>query len=90
VFNGYCGEFLLFVVLSRFKDSLFCRKPFTHLIETLFDSMQKSFNFLLEIMTLVSSANIMGIDEVFRVEGRSYIWIMKAEALKLTPGELAP
>jgi hypothetical protein len=35
--------------------------------------MQKSSKFLLEIMTLVSSANIMGIAKVFIVGGRSFI-----------------
>jgi hypothetical protein len=37
--------------------------------------MQKSTKFLLEIMTLVSSANIMGIDEVFSVGSRSFTYI---------------
>jgi hypothetical protein len=40
--------------------------------------MQKSPKFLLENMTLVSSANIMGIDEVFSIQGRSFIQIMKS------------
>jgi hypothetical protein len=35
--------------------------------------MQKSFKFLQEIMTLVSSANIMSVDEVFGVGGRLFI-----------------
>jgi hypothetical protein len=39
----------------------------------MFDSIQKSSKFLLEIMTLVSSANIMDIDEVFSVGGWSFI-----------------
>jgi hypothetical protein len=38
---------------------------------TLFDNMQKSSKFLLEIMTLVSSANIMGIAKVFIVGGNN-------------------
>jgi hypothetical protein len=44
-------------------------------------SMQKSSNFLLEIMTLVSSANIMGIEEVFSVGGRPFIYIRKSRGL---------
>jgi hypothetical protein len=36
-------------------------------------NMQKSSQFLLEIMMLVSSANIMGIAKVFIVGGRSFI-----------------
>jgi hypothetical protein len=47
--------------------------------------MQISPKFLLGIMILVSSANIMGIDEVFSVEGRSFIQIMKIKGPKLTP-----
>jgi hypothetical protein len=42
-------------------------------LRALFDSMQKSSKFLLEIMTLVASANIMGTDEVFSVQDRSFI-----------------
>jgi hypothetical protein len=52
-------------------------------VRTLFDSMQKSSKILLEIMTLVSSANIMGIDEVFSVGGRSFIWTMKSKGPKI-------
>jgi hypothetical protein len=40
---------------------------------TLFDSIQNSTKFLLEIMTLESSENIMGIDKVFIVGGNSFI-----------------
>jgi hypothetical protein len=36
----------------------------------MFDVAQKSSKFLLEIMTLVSSANIMGTVKVFIVGGR--------------------
>jgi hypothetical protein len=35
--------------------------------------MQRSSKFLPEIITLVSSANIIGADEVFNVGGRSFI-----------------
>jgi hypothetical protein len=34
--------------------------------------MQKSPKFLPEIMTLMSSENIMGIDEIFSVGGRLF------------------
>jgi hypothetical protein len=37
--------------------------------------MQKSSKFLLGIMTLVSSANIVGIAKVFIVGGRSFIYV---------------
>jgi hypothetical protein len=44
----------------------------------MFDILQKSSDFLLEIMTLVSSAN-MASDKllVFIVGGRSFMYIMK-------------
>jgi hypothetical protein len=44
--------------------------------------------FLLEIMTLVSSVNIMGSDKVLIVGGRSFVYILEAKALELTPEEL--
>jgi hypothetical protein len=37
------------------------------------NSVQKSIQFLLEIITPVSSANIMGFDEAFSVGGKSFI-----------------
>jgi hypothetical protein len=46
--------------------------------------MQKSFTFLLEFTTL-SSANIVSIDEVFSIGGRSFIWIMKGKDPKIDP-----
>jgi hypothetical protein len=49
-----------------------------------FEIVQKSSKFLLEIKTLVSSANIMGFDELFIVGGRSFMYIIKAKALELT------
>jgi hypothetical protein len=52
---------------NKFRDSLFAENNLFIWERTLFDSMQKSSKFLLEIITLVLSANIMGIDEVFSV-----------------------
>jgi hypothetical protein len=51
----------------------------------MFDVAQKSSKFLLEIMTLVSSANIMGSVKififfiVFIVGGRSFMYIIKSK-----------
>jgi hypothetical protein len=42
----------------------------------MFDVAQKSSTFIIEIMTLVSSANIMGFVKVFIVGGRSFMYIM--------------
>jgi hypothetical protein len=47
--------------------------------------MEKSSKFLLEIITLVSSLNKMGSDEVFIVGGRSFIYIMKSKVPKIDP-----
>jgi hypothetical protein len=51
----------------------------------MFDTLQKSSNFLQEIMTLVSSANIMGFAKVFIVGGRSFIYIMKRKGPRIDP-----
>jgi hypothetical protein len=51
----------------------------------MFDILQKSSNFLIEIMTLVSSANIMGFAKVFIVGGRSFMYIMKSKGLRIDP-----
>jgi hypothetical protein len=64
-------NFITFV-LSRFMDSLFAANHLLIWEKNLLDSVQKSSKFLLEIITLVSSAN-MGINEAFNVGGRSFI-----------------
>jgi hypothetical protein len=51
----------------------------------MFDILQKSSNFLLEIMTLVSSANIIGFSKVFIVGGRSFMCIMKSKSPRIDP-----
>lgn len=55
------------------RGQLVCRKLFTHLRKNFFKSIQKSFNFLLQIITPFSSANIMGIDERFNIGGRVFV-----------------
>jgi hypothetical protein len=77
VVNVECGElfvmnFIIFV-LSKF-NYIISSKPFNH-TRTKFDTQQKSSKFLLEIMTLVSSANNMGSDTEFILRGRSFIYI---------------
>jgi hypothetical protein len=73
----YYGEIfvinLITSVLSRFRKSLFAENHLLVWERTLFNSMQKSSKFLLEIVALVSSANIMGTDEVFSVGGKSFM-----------------
>jgi hypothetical protein len=51
----------------------------------MFDIAQNSSKFLLDIMTLVSSAKMMGSDEIFIVGGRSFIYIMKSKVLRMDP-----
>jgi hypothetical protein len=51
----------------------------------MFDILQKSSNFLLEIITLVLSANIMGFAKVFIVGGRSFMYIMKSKGPRIDP-----
>jgi hypothetical protein len=46
-------------------------------------TVEELSNFLLEIITLVSSANKMGSDKVFIVGGRSFIYIMKCKDPKI-------
>jgi hypothetical protein len=45
--------------------------------------MEKSSKFLLEIITLVSSANKMCSDKVFIVQGWSFIYIKKSKGPKI-------
>jgi hypothetical protein len=52
---------------------------------TLYDTIQKSYKFLPEIITLVLSANIMGTDRVFYVGGRSSVLIRKSKGPKIDP-----
>jgi hypothetical protein len=51
----------------------------------MFHILQKLSNFLLEIMALVSLANIVGFAKVFTVEGRSFMYIMKSKGTRIDP-----
>jgi hypothetical protein len=50
-----------------------------------FEIVQKTSNFLLEIKTLVSSANIMGFDMLFIVGGRSFMYIINSKGPRIDP-----
>jgi hypothetical protein len=85
--NGHCGtlivvSFVIFV-LSRFRASLLAANHLLLRYTTLFDNMQISSRFLLEIMMLVSSSNIMGTAKVLLVEVRSFTQIMKSKGPKI-------
>jgi hypothetical protein len=72
VFNRYYRKvFVIHVItiLCRFSDSLFAEYQFSHLRKD-FEYMQESSEFLLEIVKLVSSANIIDTDKVCSVRGR--------------------
>jgi hypothetical protein len=51
-----------------------------------FDIVEKLSKFLLEIMTLLTSANKMSSNNVFIVGGRSFIYMKKSKDHKLTLG----
>jgi hypothetical protein len=53
----------------------------------MFDIVQNSPTFLLEIIILASSANIMGSDKVFTVEGRSLMYKIKNKGPIIDPWE---
>jgi hypothetical protein len=50
-----------------------------------FDIEQKLLKFLLEIITLVSSANIVGSDELLIVGGRLFICIIGTKVSETDP-----
>jgi hypothetical protein len=67
-----------------------CNPEDSHLQETIFIHLRqmyltfwKSCHFLLEIMTLVSSAYIMGSDNVLTVAGRSFMCSMKGKSCRI-------
>jgi hypothetical protein len=68
-------NFIIFV-FSRFRTNLFAENHSVILERTEFDIIQKSSKFLLQIMTLVSSANNIGSDKEYILSGRSLIEIM--------------
>jgi hypothetical protein len=51
----------------------------------MFDVAQKSSKFLLQIMTLVSSAKIIGSVKVFIVGGRAFMYITKSKGPRIDP-----
>jgi hypothetical protein len=75
----------IILVLSKFRVSLFTANNLSIRDITLFHNMQIISKFLLEIMTLMSSANIIGAARVFFVGRRSFIYIMKSKGPKIDP-----
>jgi hypothetical protein len=74
-----CNEFFvisfIIFVLSKYRTELLVTNHVILRERNIFDSEEKSRKFLLEIKTLVSSANNIGSDAEFILRGRSYIYI---------------
>jgi hypothetical protein len=66
----------IILVFSRFRTNLLAANHLIIRTRTKFDTGQKSSKFLLEIMTLVSSANNIISDITFILRGRSFICVM--------------
>jgi hypothetical protein len=81
ILKSYCGVLFLlnyYICFSRFRASLFAVNQSLMWERTVFEIVQKSSTFLLEIITLLSFANIMGFHKLFIVGGRSFICIIKS------------
>jgi len=71
-------------VLSKFRSDLLAADHLMTWEKTKFDIEQKCSKFLLDIMTLVSSANCAGCDTVFVVRGSHNLCILRTKgALQL-------
>ena len=71
-------NFIIFV-LSNFRTELLATNHLIIQERTKFNIEQKFSKFLLEIKTLVSSANNIGSDTEFILRGRSFIYIYNAQ-----------
>jgi len=75
----------IILVLSKFRNKLLAAN---HLIiwgRTKFKNEEKSSKFLLEIVTVVSSANNIGSDTEFILRGRLFIYIMNNRDHRINP-----
>jgi hypothetical protein len=77
-------NFIIFV-LSKFRNNLFAANGLIICKGTKFDIDQKSSKFLLEIMTLVSSANNICSDIEFLHRGCSLTYIMNNRVPRIDP-----
>jgi hypothetical protein len=71
-------NFIIFV-LSNFRTELLATNHLIIQERTKFNNEQKFLKFLLEIKTLLSSANNIGSDTEFILRGRSFIYIYNAQ-----------
>jgi hypothetical protein len=77
-------NFITFV-LSKFITKLLAANYLIIYKGTKFDTEQKTFRFLLEIMTLWSSANNTVSGTEFILKGRSFVYIINNRGLKIDP-----
>ena len=80
-------NFIIFV-LSNFRTELLTGNHLIVQERTKFNTKQKSLKFLLEIKTVVSSANNIDSNTEFILRGMSPVHIMNKEAPELMLGEI--
>jgi len=77
-------NFIIFV-LSELRTKLSAANRLIIWGRTKFDTEQKSLKFLLEIKTLVWSANNIGSDTAFILRGKSFTYIMIYRGPRIGP-----
>jgi hypothetical protein len=87
ILKSYCGVLFvldcIIIIFCRFKASFLAVNHSLIWERTVFHIVQKSPKFLLEIMTLMQSANIMGFDKLVIVGGRSFMCIIKSKVPRI-------
>jgi hypothetical protein len=76
---------MVIFILSKFRNKLLAANHLIIKERTKFDNVQKSSKFLLEIMTLVSSANNTVSDTEFVLRGRTFMNIMNNRGSRTDP-----
>jgi hypothetical protein len=77
-------NFIIFIS-SKFRTKLFAANHFIIKERTQHDTVQKSSKFLLEITTLVSSANNIVSNTEFIFRGRTFTNIMNNKGCRIDP-----
>jgi hypothetical protein len=73
--------------LSRFRASFLAVNHLVMCNRTVFKIVEKLSTFFPEIMTLVSSSNVMGADKVFIVGERLFMHTVKCKSPRIDPWE---
>jgi hypothetical protein len=74
-----------YICFIQIYDKPVSSTPFIHTSEYYVLYSTEIIGFLLEIITLISVANIMGFDNVFIIGGRSFMYILKSKDPKIDP-----